>query len=355
MEKKKLINTLIRITGFLVIFVLLSYQLTLVFLPKQDQFKSAFSRNYAFYQMPKNTVDVLYLGASSFIRGINPLIIWNEYGFTGFNRSGSGQLPITIYYQMIESIEYQTPRVVVLDTVSMLSYYDLDVLEGKLRPKIDGMKMSPLKIDFIREVIAKSEKQTMFSYLYPLLRYHDRWDEITATDFKINLRKLHNDYAGYYGVFPDMKEIAIPEDFMIPQANVAELDPDSMVYFERIIRFCQEMGIDVILVTMPRDEWSYANHNAIQKFAERYNLPYLDYCLPENFVRLGIDPKVDFRDGNHLSMIGAEKVTLDLGNYLLENYHLADKRSMPEYDQWHIDYRNFMEKYANGDYSDGYE
>lgn len=342
------INKILRGSVFLVVFVFISYQLTFLFYPKTDVVYDAFARNQAFYDQPKNTIDVLFFGASPIRRGMNPLIMWNEYGFTSFDRSAGGQMPILSYYQVVESVRSQTPKVVVLDTPSMFSLHDVDIKEGNLRPNIDAMRFSDIKLFFIREVVSLSEHQTFLSYLFPLIRYHSRWDQLERLDFEVNLRKTRNNYRGYYGIFLEQREITFPDNFMSPTAEVANFDPESLGYLKKMIEFCLEKGIEVVLVTMPRSSWSYSQHNAVQIIADQYGLPYIDYCLPEEFARLGINAKIDFSTSKHLSMVGAEKISLDMGSFLSKSYQLKDKRNDLSYVQWHIDYDNFISDYLNG-------
>ena len=88
------IRKALKVVGFLSIFILISYHLTNIFLPKDGVFFSALARNQSFYALPENSVDIIFFGASSFRRGLNPLIMWNAYGITGYNRSSGGQLLI---------------------------------------------------------------------------------------------------------------------------------------------------------------------------------------------------------------------------------------------------------------------
>ena len=44
--------------------------------------------------------------------------------------------------------------------------------------------MSKYKLDIIKEVTAADESQSMLSYAFPLMRYHDRWKEINLAEDK---------------------------------------------------------------------------------------------------------------------------------------------------------------------------
>lgn len=87
------------------------------------------------------------------------------------------QAPSVSYGLLAESLEYQSPEVVVLVCDNLFQSYDYAQQEGDMRRAMDGMKFSRYKWDIIQEVTAADERQTTLSYLFPLLRYHERWKE----------------------------------------------------------------------------------------------------------------------------------------------------------------------------------
>lgn len=50
---------------------------------------------------------------------------------------------------------------------------------------------------------------------------------------------------------------------------------------------------------------------------------------------MGIDPTTDFYDNNHTNILGAEKYTRFLANYIDAEYDLPDRSLDPAYAQWH--------------------
>ena len=54
--------------------------------------------------------------------------------------------------------------------------------EAYNRMTLDGMKLSKYKIASIRE--SMTEDENMASYIFPLLRYHSRWSELSSEDFR---------------------------------------------------------------------------------------------------------------------------------------------------------------------------
>ena len=75
-------------------------------------------------------------------------------------------------------------------------------------------------------------------------------------------------------------------------------------------------------------------------------IPFLNmnYYLDE----IGIDGDTDFGTSRHLSVNGARKATMFLGNYLKENYELVDHRGDEMYAEYAEISRQMHEKRIQG-------
>ena len=69
-----------------------------------------------FYQLDKNTVDVLFLGSSHGVSSFSPPKLYDDYSIRSYNLSSELQSLLVSYYWLKEALRYQTPKVVVLDT-----------------------------------------------------------------------------------------------------------------------------------------------------------------------------------------------------------------------------------------------
>lgn len=68
-----------------------------------------------FYQMEKDSVDVLFLGSSCAAAGLNPQEFYDSYGIRSYNLGCEGQSLLTSYYWLEEALRFQSPKVVVLE------------------------------------------------------------------------------------------------------------------------------------------------------------------------------------------------------------------------------------------------
>lgn len=339
-------NLCIKLISFALLFIFFVNQLTYIFFPK-DIYTQKFLTVNSFYDLEKESIDVLFLGPSTFHRTFSPLELWENYGFPSFTFSSAGQTAQVSYYLLIEALKYQNPKIVVLDAVLLFNQADADSKEGVYRPIIDALRWSKNKISFILDVVSKSNEQTLANFFFPLLRYHTRWDELEEKDFRVDLGSLRNIHKGSRGFYYNPQEVDFPEDYMQPSHEIIPLSGDAEYYYNKIIALCEEKNIQVILVTLPRVPWDYSKHNAVQKFADENQIEYIDFCVRENFLVLGLDPKMDFTNENHLNITGSSKVLIEFGKRLVDIGELRDKRNDPHYHQWNVDAELYRTKYKN--------
>ncbi|MBQ5589521.1 MAG: hypothetical protein IIU70_05180, partial [Anaerotignum sp.] len=272
MEKKKeILKIIIRCIAFAVVFVMLFNHVTDLLMRHDDESDEI----HAFYSEPENSIDVLYVGSSPLLRGVSPMAMWNEHGFTGYVRASALQAPAVSYGLLAESLEYQSPELVVLLCDNIFNDYDYVEREGDLRRGLDGMKMSKYKFDIIREVTAADERQSLLSYVFPLMRYHDRWKEIDLAEDEPTPLMEHSFKKGNV-YLRDIAPQVYPENFMEPTGAVYAFDDSAKGYIEKSIALCKEKDIPVLLLHLPKMSWSFEQSMMMQAFADENSVDYLD-------------------------------------------------------------------------------
>jgi hypothetical protein len=342
-----LMNRKLQITAkvivFLMIFCLIFSYVSGVFSPKWARQFDTTSRITTFYQQPKDSIDVLFLGASSYRQGISPLLLWEEYGFTSYVLASSLQSPAVTYYYLLEALKNQRPKVVVLDGITLMDSYDVDVREDNLRQSIDPMNLSVEKVELALDIVSQSKKQSFASYMFPFFRYHTRWKELGQVDFEYFKIDRYDRFRGVdvqYQTVP----FDFPEDFMKPTNVIRKYNDNAVDYYAKIIQLCQKNNIQVLLITLPRLNWIYPKYFGVEQFAEKYNIPHIDYTLPQKDNQFGFNPAADFFDPGHLNINGIQKYSPRVGSYLKKMCDLPDKRGNPAYKQWDIDLQYFKDQ-----------
>ena len=338
MKKRKILFKTVIFT-LIFIFCLSSYTDALKFKSREKLQES----KEQVTSLPKDSVDVLLLGASGVYAGISPINLWNEYGITSFNLASSNQAPLLSYYTFLETIRYQKPEVLVVDFVSLTVENTPERWEAYYLRALDGILDRRLKIEAVN-AMDKEFDISKISYLVPFFRYHHRWSELEKGDF-VDLNEYEPYTLGGY-----MSENIVPVEFsenhMDPTVGKLENYETSEKYYKKLINLAKENDIEVLAISPPRVRNSYGRHLAIKDFCEENGVKYLDYNLEENFQELNLDLDNDFYDELHVNKYGNKKLTSHIGKYLSENYSIEDKKNNDEYSYWNELYGEYLK--ANG-------
>ena len=276
--------------------------------------------------------DVIFIGDCEVYENFSPITLWEKYGITSYIRGSAQQTIWQSYYLMEETFRYETPQVMVFNVLAMK--YDTPESTGSQsqreaynRMTLDTMRWSSSKWNAIAESMTREEQEweSMFSYLFPLLRYHDRWSELTGEDFRYFLKKEQvsdNGYLMQTGIAPVADAHAQP-----PLADYSFGD-NSWHYLEKMAALCQAHGTQLVLIKAPSlyPVWWPEWEEQIENFATDHNLIYIN--MLEYQDEIGIDWSTDTYDtGLHLNVYGAEKAASWLGSILAQQCGVPDRRS----------------------------
>lgn len=311
----------VRCLTVIVIFAMLLVFMGKLFIPYYIQDTD---QNSTFYKTEKNTVDVLIVGSSTLLVGLSPLELWEHYGIVAHIRASTVQAPPVTWLNIKEAYRYQKPKVVVMGITSLFLDYDYDANEPYLRRGLDFKKLSADKLKAVYEVVKRSGSQHMLDYIFPILRYHDRWKEFQWTDF-YNLQYRHDFMHGQYPVYRVKKIDA--RDHVDKTVAPEKEDTDSWLFYRDAIEYCKSQGSEVIVVNMPDERWTYGRYQTAKELTEGCGAAYIDFNLEEPLKEMGIDWEYDFYDPHHLNPVGAQKTTKYLGDYLVENYDIPQNQS----------------------------
>lgn len=304
------IRCLIVMAVFVILLTILGKLFTPYYIQDTDQ-------NRTFYKTEKNTVDVLIAGSSTLLVGLSPLELWENYGIVSHTRASTIQAPPITWLNIKEAYRYQKPEVVVMGVTCLFIDYDYDKYEPYLRRGLDFKKLSADKLKAVYEVVKRSDSQHMADYIFPLLRYHDRWKELQWTDI-YNLQYRHDFMHGQYPIYRTEKIEA--RDRVDETVKPEKENDDSWSFYKEIIEYCRAQGSEVIVVNMPDDRWTYGRYLTAKELTESCGATYIDFNTEELLNETEIDWDRDFYDPRHLNPVGAQKTTRYLGEYLIENY-----------------------------------
>lgn len=298
----------------------------------KDKTMSGTSQLYNFYQLEKNTVDVLLVGSSHTYSSVNTCMLFDEYGITSFDMACGGQ-PVWISYTYLEEgLKTQRPKLIVCD-IFMIQREKEEITDAALRGLIN-IKMSPQKW----KAINVSSNAKVFNSLGIFLNFpytHTRYGELTESDFLDYSRENFNGYMPYWGVGSEMRKF---DNEIIDAASVTESEPIAALaeeYLRKVCELCVQEDIPLLLMNPPfpgLTEEAQRKYNYAEAVAGEYGVPVLD---GNKYVEeIGIVWTEDMYDTNHLNYQGSLKFTKWLGEYLNANYDLKDHSNDPRYQHW---------------------
>ncbi len=315
---------------FIFIFCLLFNEASTIL---QKKWPGRTATEIRFHSEPKNSIDVLFVGSSSFYRGISPLVLWNEYGFTSYVLANSNQSPLAIYESIEDALKTQKVKLVVLDGIVMLREYDYSDYEAHIRKYVDPIPLSTRKLKLIYKFWQEDSELTIASFLFPIIRYHDRWMELSEEDYRpFNLNHVI-DTKGQTNISYFIP-LEYPEGYMEVMDSLTPLGENAKNYYDRLIQLCEKNNTRIIFVTLPRLSWDDGSYNSLLKYTSGKQIPYFDYSFPDEINKVGLDLRTDFLDMNHLNDYGAKKISIAIGEDILQMVSLPDHRDDPNFSTW---------------------
>ena len=348
------LKTIGKIFIFIGIFTGILFVLNIIFKAKWiDTTFPTTSAFDGFYDEPKDSIDVVYLGSSHIMSGVSPVQIYQETGLTGYT-CGSTKLSVpSAYLYLKEAIRTQHPSVVVMDASRIFKAYKNTYYEEDTRRSLDYVAFSKEKLEVASTLMEGDDRQNLVSYALPLIRYHSRWSDLKKEDFTYMFMDKHMALKGQSVSF-NISKFALPDNFLdvVQEDEGYAIDYESIDYFEKIVETCKENNITLILVKIPCYSWNKTKHEIATDLAQSYGIPFVDYCTADMLEEIDFVSTKDFQDeGDHLNSFGAAKISKHLGQYIRENYISGEEHTETVVSEWEEDaaYYNILMENARLD------
>jgi len=309
--------------------VLILFYIVLNFFSDITKRKESFARHNGFFE--ENNYDVLFLGSSHIKDGIFPMELWNDYGITSWNFGGPANRIPTSYWVMINALDYVTPKIMVIDIFNLSSEEKYKTTTKNLHDALDFFPLTQTKIRAIQDLI--DDKSMRSEYYFGYTSYHNRWASLDEEDFI-------KDYRTEKGATIQC-DVAIPDEIQYTEKRL-DSDTINLLYLKKMIEECQNRNIDVVLVGLPfcPDETRYKEINTAYQISLEYGIPFIDFMELDSIINYN----TDLSDSHgHLNASGGRKVTAYMGEWIIKNYDITDKRLDDKYNQWNLDYDKYVD------------
>ncbi len=325
---------------FMISFVLLTYLLR----PVTNSRKNL----CGFYAEADQSLDMVYIGGSACYAFWEPLSAWEEYGFTSYDFAVDALQPQSVKYMLKEIRKTQAPQLYVIDVRPFQYGNELNEEENVINMKrvapfrnlSDNMKLSANRVELIRQWAPEQEEE--WTYQFDIAKYHSNLQALISLEnwnFIFNQKYLYTKGFDYYTQMN-------PVSFEDMRGVTAELPLEEAVdtLFVDLLEYCKEEGLQVLFIVHAycNTDTDQQKYNYMEKKIGEYGFGFLN--VNDYFYEIGLDTETDFQDVNHVNLLGADKYTDFLADYIDKNYDLPDKRKDSGYVRWNRDYIRWQEE-----------
>lgn len=333
MKIKQRVCMVVKLASFVIIVFSCVFFTNEILKPKYFFTNGFSSTNTAgdFYKLQKNSIDVLLLGSSHCVTSLNPQVLYDNYGITSYNLGSEQQSALVTYYWLEEALKYQSPKVVIIDTYTFHEYTNsyikngLNCSEESVRKAMDSMRISPLKWEAAKAIEKYDPTQSAISYILLNIRYHTRWTNLGEDDYTNKIMVEHGGIKGFtifsgsntnYSNYEPLNASAAD------QCNGENWVDVANEYVDKIVNLCNEQDIKLIFVNIPCRE-SIDRHKTTKEYAEAHEIPFYDFEEASLYNEINYDAVENLID--HPNYLGAEKITMYLGEVLSTKYNISSR------------------------------
>lgn len=282
-----------------------------------------------FYLEPKDSLNMVTIGASETYTAIAPGLLWKEFGFTSYNYSVAGSPISIVKSQVKEILANQDPKVIVIEINGTLQDDEYQINEKRLRKYIDNIPWSVNKINTIKEIVPE-DQQT--EYFIPFLKYHSNWQslDLCIANFYLQSRMMLEGSSRLKG-FQTISGAEETKSKVIDvkgDTSVLPLSEKAEYYLRDLLQYLKDEGIDNVLFMRTPHRITkksypfYQRANEAEKIIKEYGFPYVNFETQKD--EIGLSMMDDFYNNHHLNLYGQKKFTNYFGNYMVEHYDLKD-------------------------------
>ena len=300
-----------------------------------------YKRIKEFFSLEENTLDAVFLGSSATYAFWNPAVGYREYGMTVYPLSTAKQEILAARYLIEDARKSHPDALYIVNLVSVTEQYNF-----RIHRILDGYPNTLTKykmIDYLADLGDYTLAERMEFY-FPIIRFHDRWSELTAADFKTDpeLYKSSCSYNSFLNTATDVSGGLWDYDERLPVSEQMEKG------IHDLLDYCEEENIKVLFILTPqsvKDTEKRGQQNTLMDIVRERGFDALD--MNELVGELGLSSKTDYYDRTHTNLHGSIKVTDYLARYFIENYGFEDKRGDEKYADWETDTARYYKLIAD--------
>ena len=307
----------LKVIAFFAILVVLIVCCTKVLLYRDRKTDNSSYQIINFYKEEKDSAEVVFIGSSNCFSFYSPLFAYNSYGIktTNFSSSGMGMIAFKYAIEEVNKTQENAHIVITITPMDEMSYSALHYLA-------DYMPMSMNKLNLLKAYFSRGDESILNSaeYFFPLMRFHERWSELTLDDLILDDGTKGATSHEYYLTYSnDVNE------YFYSSEEKKEMPDNWKELMSELLDYCDENERDVTFLFPPRsyEEDEYKELNSLIDYISSRNYEVLD--LREKYDEIGLDLSYDFYDKRHTNVHGSFKYTDYVIRKIMDKYNIVSK------------------------------
>ena len=281
-----------------------------------------------FYLEEKDSLDVVFIGASEVTQGYNPGYAYDKYGFTSYKYSIDANQGSLYLSQLKEVLNHQNPEILFVDLSGFLIDDDEQFFNNIIL--LNYARGIPFSENKVRTIMQYPDEEKL-PYFFPLIMHHgnasvayDRLSEVYRRLTREEQPALLKGALTYTHISANSEDVGKPFDPLT--YGLTDNVKATLVEF---LDYCKANDLNIVFTNFPRHIADERNHNLLFLFdqtksiIEEYGYPV--WNLQEEMDAIGIDKKHDFVDSPHLNIYGQVKLTDYISSHIIDQYGLTPR------------------------------
>jgi hypothetical protein len=309
------------------------------------------------YAEPNNSLDMIYIGASSIYRGWSPLQAYNDYGIASYTLSAQGMPAAFIENMIVEANKTQKPKLYMLEispfmqlsTNKKYTYNHATRVTNAL--KYSANRSNAIS-NFSKYTIKDLSLKEKIKLRFDIIPNRKNITKITNSSFKYMWNNVKIKDKGFRLINTPAMNLDQNESIK-SVTGTTEINPDTYTILDQLFETIERENVKVLFTYAPRliDEDKMMIYNTIEEYINKHG--YKFYETIKHFDDMDINFNTDFYNQSHMNYSGASKYTDYMAAYLTKKYKLPDRRRDDNYEEWDKDFENYSKEVMNIIYSKG--
>jgi|TARA_B110000879_G_scaffold1054_1_gene1285 hypothetical protein len=328
-------SIILKIALFLTITSSLLLTIDSYFLDSTNPSVSSFN---SLYEADKNSADIVFIGNSHLSKGIDTYIIDAKCKINTLKVHAGGIQIAQIYYNLLEILKYQSPKVVGLELFPLVHSDNISnkLFNSKNKMLSKGMKGEYFKrfgIPKYKEIKLIDPKNNWY-HMFNFFRFHENWTNLESVSkslqnrFSVSAKELnYNDNKILW--YLNTSKIKEYKKRTFEKKDIYLSEPEKE-YLKKIIDLSEEYNFELLLFTIPIyseyykkvkgsiDSTSLQVYNYVKKYKD---VKYFDINKELGGLSATYIMGEKVSENQHLNYKGIVKTSNLLANFINKEYN----------------------------------